>query len=307
MGLFYYYCLSDYDRALNELSVARERTPNSANVLLSIGLVQRRQGKLEASIELLEQASKLDPLNEDIYANLARSFRSVRNFDEARAMFDRALTITPGDPEILVQKAETFLAQGDRETAARLTRDLSLPPTSPSFGTLFDLIVSQGRYDDAIAIISSLLAKEEELPRAFVAAGHAALGGLYRVKGDQTKAQSFSLQAERELKELRAEGQFVEGTLLQVEARLGHRAEVEELSAAILRRIEKDKFTTPHQLGVAKAYGILGDFERALPLLQHALTARYIEALTAASLRFDPEWDPVRNDPRFQKLANGQP
>jgi len=80
MGQFYYYCLSDYDRALSELNVAREREPNNANVILSIAVVQRRQGKLDASIELQQQAGKLDPLNEDIWANLGRSFRDIRNF-----------------------------------------------------------------------------------------------------------------------------------------------------------------------------------------------------------------------------------
>ena len=51
MGLFYYYCLQDFDRALTELEIAHGRAPNDANILLMIALVKRRQGKLDESIE----------------------------------------------------------------------------------------------------------------------------------------------------------------------------------------------------------------------------------------------------------------
>jgi TolB-like protein/Tfp pilus assembly protein PilF len=90
MGMFYYYCLQDYDRALAELKIAHDRVPNDANPLFAIALVKRRQGKLDESIEAQQQATKLDPLNEDIWVNLARSYRGARRFDEARAMYDRA-------------------------------------------------------------------------------------------------------------------------------------------------------------------------------------------------------------------------
>jgi TolB-like protein/Tfp pilus assembly protein PilF len=311
MGLFYYYCLRNYDRALAELSVARERVPNNANVLLSIALVQRRQGKLDASIDLQQQASKLDPLNEDVWVNLGRSFRGIRKFDEARPMFDRALTIAPNDAEIIGQIAETYLAQGDLETSWRMMKDLRFPPASRGLGSYFNLLFYQRRYDDAIAAVSSLLAKEKELPRVFIGASHVALGNLHHVKGDQAKAQSFFLQAEKELKEMRAAGDaglLVADTLLQAQAWLGHREEMQQLANSNLEEIKNDKWQFPREEeAVARAYTILGDLDRALPLLQHALTAPCAESLTPAILRLDPFWDPIRNDPRFQKLATTKP
>src|SRR4030095_16848812 len=56
MGQFYYYCLQDYDRALIDLNIAHERAPNDANILLAIGLVQRRQGNLDESITTQHEA-----------------------------------------------------------------------------------------------------------------------------------------------------------------------------------------------------------------------------------------------------------
>jgi serine/threonine-protein kinase len=58
---------------------------------------------------------------------------------------------------------------------------------------------------------------------------------------------------------------------------------------------------------VARAHVALHDFDRALPLLEHALRVPGVEVLTTAYLRLDPSWDPIRNDPRFQKLASATP
>jgi len=311
MGEFYYYCLRDYDRALAELSIARQRAPNNSNAVLDIALVQRRQGKFDASIELLQKVSALDPLNEDVWANLGRGYRGNRNFDQARTMFDRVLAIAPDDTEIISQKAETYLAQGDLETAWRMMKDIKFPPISRGFGSYLNLLVYQRRYDDVFAMVSSVLEKEKNLPPIFIAFSHLSFGNYSRSKGEEAKARSYFVEAKKELEKIRAAGDsglLAAGALLQVEARLRHRDAVEQLAAEKLKATQNDKWQSPREEEeIAHGYTILGDFERALPLLKHALAVPSAESLTPAYLRIDPEWDPVRNDPRFQKLANAKP
>jgi hypothetical protein len=71
-----------------------------------------------------------------------------------------------------------------------------------------------------------------------------------------------------------------------------------------LQRIKKDAWGfAREEEAVARAYTCLGDFDRAVPLLRHALAAPALESLTPAFLRLDPFWDPLRADPRFQKLC----
>jgi TolB-like protein/Flp pilus assembly protein TadD len=305
MGMFYYYCLQDYDRALTELKIAHDRAPNDANPLFAVALVKRRQGKLDESIEVQQQATKLDPLNEDIWVNLARSYRGARRFDEARAMYDRALTIAPGDLDIIAEKAETYLAEGNLDATWQIVGNLKL--SYPNRGFQIDLLTYRRQFDEAIAQLSSALGPSNNTQRLFVAIGHAWLGELHVAKGDHVKAQPLFVQAEQEFKSLRAGGDnsfLLADILVQVEARLGHRDEVETDASSILQRIKKDAWGfAREEYAVARAYTALGDFDRAVPLLQHALATPASQSLTPAFLRLDPFWDPVRNDPRFRELC----
>jgi TolB-like protein len=312
MGIFYYHCLQDFDRALAELEIARERAPNNAWVWNFIGTVQRRQGKLNDSITSHLAASKFDPLNVYIWLNLGRSYRGARRFDEARSMFDHVLTIAPHDVDTLSQKAETYLAQGDLETAWSLLSSLkSLFTNFYGFNVQIDVLTYRRQFDEAIAQVSSALASSSNSPPLFVAIGHAMLGNLHVAKGDHVKAQPLFVQAEQELKAIRAGGDnsfLLADTLVQVEARLGRRNDVETDADSILQRIKKDAWGfAREEEAVARAYTSLGDFDRAVPLLQHALTTPNNESLTPPFLRLDPFWDPVRNHPRFQKLCEEKP
>ncbi len=312
MGMFYYYCLQDYDRALTELNIARERAPNDANIWLSIGLVQRRQGKLDESIEVQKQASKLDPLNEDIWVNLGRSYRGARRFDEARTMFDHALTIAPGDLEVTAEKAATYLAEGDLDAAGRLLEGVEIPPNNIASALRFyseqlALLVWRRQFDQALAKVSADIAQAKNLPPIIVAVSDNFRGYLHAVKGDLTTARPLFLQAQRELRTLREQGDaglLLADTLLEVDAWLGERQEVEREADALLKTTAKDAWRFPKsQEVIARAYAILGDPDRAVPLLERLLKIPYDASITPVMLRLDPIWDPLRNDPRFQKLA----
>ena len=75
-----------------------------------------------------------------------------------------------------------------------------------------------------------------------------------------------------------------------------------------LRATRFDKWTYRfNDLKIAAAYALMGDADRAVPLLDTVLHETYAWAATPAYLRFDPRFDRIRNDPRFQKLANSPP
>jgi TolB-like protein/cytochrome c-type biogenesis protein CcmH/NrfG len=305
LGMFNYYCLKNYDAAITQFQLAHERAPNNANILLAIGLVKRRQGKIEESIAVQQEAARLDPLNEDIWANIGRGFRGLRRFDEARAVVERAHSIAPDDLEILAQRAETYTAQGDLATAWKIMEPLNFPPTERGFATKIYLLIYQRRFDDAEKMISTAMAKKD-IPPLFVAISHSALANLKIGQGDRAGAQPLLLQAESELNQLRTAGNnsvLLRSVLLGVEANLDHRDEVQQIADSLLESGRTDAWQFPREEeNVARAYVTLRDFDRALPLIQHGLHVPAVESLTTAYLRLDPSWDPIRSDPRFQKL-----
>jgi len=309
-GIFEYYCLHDYDAALAHLQTAHERAPNDANGLLSIGLVKRRQGHIEESIAVQQEAARLDPLNEDIWTNIGRGYRGLRRFEEARTMFDRAHAIAPDDVEIISARAETYAAQGDLETAWKIMEPLELNPTDRGFGGKVVLLAFQRRFDEAERMILKALGSKD-LPPLFVAIAHAELGEAHLAKGDRVGAQPLFLQAETELNKLRATGDnglLLRTVLLGVEAHLGHRDETRALADSLLKSTRNDAWQLPNtEEDVARSYVALGDFDRAIPLLEHVLQVPGVEVLTIGYLRLDPSWDPIRNDPRFQKLCDEKP
>ena len=307
MGMYLYYCLQDYDRALVELGKAREQAPNQPFTIQAIGLVKRRQGKLDESLELLLRAAQMDPLNQDIWANLAWSYRGMRRFADAQAMLDRALAISPNDQTIVARKADTCLAEGDLASAQRVLDSVNPRLTDDSFNSGVALLVFQRKFDEAIAKITAGLAREQSLPELLKAYVQETLGALHIVVGRKDQGEPFLLQAEAGLLALRQQGNTsaeVSSALLEIHALLGRRADVDREIAEIIAAPAKDRWRGPGaEADAARAYSILGDRHHALPILERLLVQPYADSLTPALLRLDPAWDPIRDDPRFQKLA----
>jgi TolB-like protein/Flp pilus assembly protein TadD len=306
LGAFNYYCLRDYDAALAQLQIAHERAPNDAHTLTAMGLVKRRQGHIEESISLQQEAARLDPLNEDTWTNIGRAYRGLRRLEEARTMFDRARAIAPDDRELVAEAAETYVAQGDLDTAWRLVEPLQFDPTDRGFGTKFGILIFQRRFDDAERMISNVKSAKN-IPPLFQAIAPYASAQIRLAKGDRAGAKALFLQAESKLNKLHAAGEnslFFRTVLLHVEAGLGHRNETQTLADSILETSQTDAWQFPTtEEDVANAYVALGDFDRAIPILKHVLQVPGVSVLTTAYLKLDPAWDPIRSDRRFQRLC----
>ena len=95
MGFYYYYCERDYQGALKEFAIAKLSLPNSAEVYMAIGAIERRQGKWKESTANLERAASLSPKDAWVLQNLADNYYANRNFEAADKIFDRAIEAAP--------------------------------------------------------------------------------------------------------------------------------------------------------------------------------------------------------------------
>ncbi len=307
-GSFYYYCPQDFDRALDYLGRARKGAPSNPFVIMMTSAVKRRQGKLEEAIELLRKASTLDPRNNDLWVNLARTHRGMRNFAAAHRMFDQALTVTPREIAILSEKAEAYTAAGDLASAARVLQPLPVDARAESFRAQWGLEILQRHFDRALEMLTEAIyletAPEERMWRQLD------LAYLQAHTGNMEAARPVFEAVFGHIAELRAQGDkslHLRDDQLRIAALLGDRDTVDREGKALLADTARDRWRYPQsESSVASAYALLGDADAAMPHIEGALAPSQ-QGLTPAYLRLDPVWDNVRQDPRFQRLAANPP
>ncbi|MBA2269163.1 MAG: tetratricopeptide repeat protein [Chthoniobacterales bacterium] len=308
-GSFYYYCPKDFERALDALAKAHARSPNNAFVIMLTGAVKRRQGKLDESIELMQRAGILDPRNNDVWVNLARSYRGARKFEQAHAMFDRALNVAPQQHAILAEKGEAFIAAGDLQSGDNLLAPLPRTLASEAIDDYVWISVLRRDFPRAIALLSEAIEKggtDEELFN-----GRLFLAYLRSAGGRPNEAQPIFHETIRVIEERRAQGDlslWLGDERIGIAAELGDRATVEREAQAMLERTSGDRWRYPvSEAQVAAAFAVLGDADQAIPHIERAVSLPAHQGLTPAYLRLDPVWDKIRDDPRFRRLTEGNP
>jgi hypothetical protein len=189
-----------------------------------------------------------------------------------------------------------------------VVKDVKISALDPSFGTYVTMLAIGRRFDEMIAALSPLASDDKNVPPLLRSAAHAALASFYMIRGDRDRAVPFRLQAEEERKTFEKQERLPPlsyGIFIQMEARFGDRDTVERAVKRMFNETGKDKWQYPSsETAAAIGYMLLGDLDRALSLLQDALAHPSEGSLTPGYLRLDPIWDPMRNDPRFQKLAS---
>jgi serine/threonine protein kinase/Flp pilus assembly protein TadD len=301
----------DYEGALAELEVARQTLPNDPRIFRLTGFIQRRQGRWEESIRNLERALELDPRNVATLDNIGSSYASLRRYAEQKSMLDRILAIEPNDLQVKAQRAFVEVNwKADTRPLHQLIDEIRAtnPAAMPQIAGewLFCALAER----DVAAAKEALLAAGEESPlgldavhftRRFVE------GVIARMTNDEQKAQlAFTAARDEQEKIVQAEPDYGPAlcVLGVIDAALGRKDEAlrEGRRAVELLPVEKDSVNGAnmiHYLAMIAAW--VG--EKDLAFEQLALSARTPSGVTYGELKLDPFWDPLRGDPRFEKIV----
>ena len=313
-----YYLWSEqaYDRARSELARAAELLPNSAEVLLTAAFIDKRQNRYRARIAALERAESLDPMNRHILEYLINTYRWTRHWPEAMQVFDRYVAVG-GDEDF---RGGSWRRANDE---FQMTGDIRVlkKAIAGSHETGGGDWRSLARFQTAMlerdypAAARGLAAVSPATSRAFpfLLTGHSrAFNEALLAVATQRPGKQEALLKARNTTDPQPDS---DAALL--DAFLGKKEQaIREVSQAFEQTLGPAGSIEKNQISAALAmiYAQTGEREKAIKMIEHLLTVPgelqggKIYDITLTNLKWRWQWDPLRSDPRFQRIvANPEP
>jgi tetratricopeptide (TPR) repeat protein len=298
----------DLARAHAEFEQGVRLAPDNVSLLGGLAANETFLGRWDSAAARLERARLLDPRSAAIANQLARIYNVLRRFPEADSAADRAVAFAPNNPNNLLGKVLVTLSQGRLDSARSVIRAaaqrndptliLSYLATYQDLYWVLDdaqqrqvLTMSPSEFDDDRGNWGIVMAQ------------------LYHLRGDERRAAVYADSARAAFEEhLRAtpDDPQLRAFLGLASAYLGRKAEAmrEGERAVALHPTSQDAAAGPYlQHQLVRIYMLVGEPEKAMDQLEALLKGQYY--LTPAWLRIDPNFDPIRKNPRFRKLVEG--
>jgi TolB-like protein/Tfp pilus assembly protein PilF len=317
LSLFYYWGYRDYAAGLRELDRVLELQPSSSSGWNYRAAIYRRRGEWKRALAEFERAAELDPRDPQIPGQIGETYLTLRRWSDAEHVLIHALALDPHDVLAARFLALTYInSTGDIRRARRAFEGvppeskLSVAPARGVIAVVIDyrayLDVLERHFGDALKAWDSPPSNtpEARLRQLEARVGIQVLAGQSAVakpECEQTRALLEARLAER------PEDRNSLTALAWVYVCVGRNADALRVArrAADLLPIEKDALAGRLFLaGLAEIEARTGRAEDAVKILRQLITAPAGGVVSVARLKIDPVWDPIRNDPDFQKLIS---
>jgi len=321
LAFYHYYSSRDYESAIRELTLAQRALPNESDVASALGIIERRRGRWEESILHLERARQLDPRNISALWNLSETLTFLRRYPEADRVLAEAMTISPQAHMIPIARAELSLRErGDTAPLRGALRRVpeEFDPGGAVTTIAVRLALMERDYDEAerqlgtcseckyndVGLCGFVGALDDyTVPREWY------VGLIARGRGKEEDARrAFAAAREMVTTEAAASPNDPKILIMQglIDAMLGRAEDALAAGerAVQLLPISADALDGPLlATNLAAIHAQLGHADQAMAALEKLV--RQIGGPTPGTLRIEPQWNSLRDDPRFKKLLEG--
>jgi serine/threonine-protein kinase len=316
LGQYIYWIEGAYDRAVQEFDQALRLSPNNAEIGELIAAVRRRQGHWQEAIDAYERNQKIDPQNANIVRNLVFTNTALRRWPDASRWAAQMRAMAPASLVAKIQSGYVdFWWKGDTHLLKSLL-------TQVPAGTDPDGVVTSCRWEAAMidrdfAAARTILQNSSVNEISYTNAGatpKSFLQGFIELAEDnQAQAQKLFESARSSFEKAVEEAPSSadrHANLGWFYAFAGRKDDAirEGRRAVELKPESKDAVDGAiMNCYLALIYARLGEKDLAFPLIERlSKTPGAVDSvdysITANDLKFRWEWDPIRNDPRFQKI-----
>jgi TolB-like protein len=308
-----YFCYRDYDQARRQLAIAKRGLPNDAEAIFLEALMDRRQGRVEKAIQEFNEAISRDPRNPVLLHELAVILYGMREFQAEAEILDRTIELQPDQPLLKIEKAAyaNFMQTGD-DTVVWSTI-AALPPSQADAVTVLPFRLY-------FTLVDRDWARAEELIEKLEGNGDGrefAYGQrpvpvkcfyilLSRLRGEEPGTHPDFVEIRDQLnanvKKSPQDARLL-SQLAVVDALLKNKeTAISEAKRAVeLLPVIKDALAGPSALkNLALAYTWCDDLDQAFDILSSLTKMPF--GLQYGQLKRDPYCDPMRKDPRYEKL-----
>ena len=307
LGFYYQMVVRDHRHALAEFERGRRLAPRDADLLNAAGYFEQSLGQWDSAQAHFRQAERFDPRSIDPPRNVMQVLLHLRRLPEARAAADRALALAPDNIDLIEYKAKIALAEGDlpaaRSVIASAPKEVDQAALAAFFATYYDLywVLNEDQQQLLLRLRPNAFDDDRSV-------WGIVLAQTWWHRGDSARARIYADSARIDVEEqLRItpgnpDRLLVHGLSL---AYLGRKSEAirEGRLGLSLYPMEKDALYGPYrQHQLVRIYILVGEHEQALDHLEPLLKVPYY--LTPGWLKIDPNFAPLRGNPRFERLVN---
>ena len=316
LGQCIYWMDQDYERALEQFDIATRLSPSDGDIVRLIAAIERRQGKWKQALEEYERVAKLDPQNPNTVRELIFTNTAMRRWPEAARWVEQLRAMAPASIIAKIQRGYVeFWGKGDTGLLKSLLNQVSpgVDPDGSVTSVRWDVAMLDRDYAAARRAIDASSAKElsytgeSSTPRTFFE------GCIALAQGDVPAARKYFEDAQSVFEDAVKEAPssaIRHANLGWFYAFMGRKDDAirEGRRAVELKPESKDAVDgVIVNCYLALIYARVGEKDLAFPLLARLLkTPGAVDSvdysITINDLKHRWEWDPIRSDPRFQKL-----